>query len=160
MVRKLRSSIILTVGILLSGCYTYTPVPIAQTTPGEEVRIRISAERAAELQQILQREDRVLIGEVVINGPEDLLLEVPSAAVASAGSVSRLNQRLTFTHADIVEVEARKLDRLRTAGVAAVIAAAGTYLAIRAFAYEGNPDADGGKGGTDQILIPVFRLTW
>lgn len=161
MARHLSLMFLSAAAALMSSCYSYTSVPLESAPSGEEVRVRISSTRAEELQEVLLREDRVLEGTVVSADVGSLLLEVPAAVVAAAGQVDRLNQRVTLTGPEIVEVEVRHLNKLKTGAVAAAIVATGTYLAIQAFGGEGNEDDHGpGKGGTDKVLIPLLRWSW
>lgn len=137
--------------VALTGCYSYTLAPVESVSPGTGVRARVTPAEAARLARILGRENRVLSGEFV--GEEDggLLLQVGSVADPATG---RLFQRVTIPRAELVELEIRRLDRWKTAGVAGAVAAAVIYASLQAF---GDESEAGGRepGGVDAVGIPL-----
>lgn len=137
--------------LALGGCYTYSLVPAESAPEGARVRARVTATEAERLGAILLREDRVLEGRLISTGDE-LLLEVPSAVTTAGTSMRWLNQRIELSPSDIVELEIRRLDPWRTAGAAAVLAAAVGYAAVQAFEAVGESESEGEKGGTDNFI--------
>ncbi len=99
--------------LTLSGCFAYTPVALDSARPGEDVRVRISAEQAREIDALLLRETQVLDGRLLEVGPS-FLLEVPVASNLQGGAMQSLNQRIRLDRSGIVGVELRQLDRTRT----------------------------------------------
>lgn len=133
-----------------SGCYAYVPADPGEVPAGAAVRARITAPEAERLSEVLGRQDRVLDGRLLGQGPAGILLEVPSVAEAEGLPSTRLNQRITLSPAQVNEIEVRRLDRLRTAGLVAGGVVAAAALVSTAFGTEsGAPISGPGKGGGD-----------
>jgi hypothetical protein len=111
------------------GCYTYEPVRLGDVPVGADVRARVSSGEAERLREVIGREDRLIEGTVVEDGADELLLDVPVvSAVQRRGET--LNQRLSLPASEILEVELRRLDQLRTGSVLAVALGAGIALLV------------------------------
>jgi hypothetical protein len=150
MTSKLRFPLLLAL-LLLQGCYSYTVHPAESVVPGMEVRARISAAQAEEWREVLGREDRVLVGELVEATPDRFLLEVPGATAAQGTAMRRLNQRLSLPMREVIELEVRRLDRWRTAGIVALGVGVAGFLVAQAFGSDdGAPPTGPGKGGVDR----------
>jgi hypothetical protein len=133
-----------------TGCYSHIPTDLETVSPGTVIRARVSAAEAERLAPVLRRHDRVLGGTVVEHGPDGVLLDVASVVATEGLSPTRLNQRITLDQAQVHEVEIRRLDRLRTAGLVAGGIAAAVMLVSAAFGPESAPASSGdGKGGVD-----------
>src|SRR5882724_6213372 len=93
---------------LLAACYTYAPVQSSNLSPGTGVRARVSATAAERVAPLLGVSDaRVLSGTLIV--------EVPTLAQAAIGTSGQtLNQRISITPGDLLEIESRVLDRKRT----------------------------------------------
>jgi len=116
---------------LLSGCYTYTPLDVANAGPQANVRARLSAPAAARISPSLGNGDsRMLSGVVVDKAANALTLEVSSVPVGTATAQQGLFQRVTIAPTDIVELETRTLDKQRTGLlVGAAVVGAGVITA-------------------------------
>jgi len=102
---------------LFAACYTYAPIDPAAVAPGVDVRARISATAAERIAPLLGSETRVLTGKLIDNAAT-MIVEVPSVSQSNASGISEtLHQRVSITRADLVELETRKLDRLRTGAI-------------------------------------------
>ncbi len=112
---------------LTGACYTYAPIGTASVRPGMSVRAHISATASDRLAPLISTDSRVVTGTVIDAGAESMIVEVPIMVQAGVGSTfETIHQRVSLTPADLVELEARKLDRTRTGlivGAAAVVAA-------------------------------------
>jgi hypothetical protein len=103
---------------LFAACYTYAPIDPAAVAPGVDVRARISATAAERIAPLLGSETRVLSGKLIDNGAATMIVEVPSVSQSTASGINEtLHQRVSITRADLVELETRKLDRLRTGAI-------------------------------------------
>jgi hypothetical protein len=146
---------------LLAGCYSYTPIAPTAARPGSEVRARITGAASDRVAPILNSFDtRILIGNVVENTPEAVVLQVPLGAMPNvAASVVPLQARVPLLATDFVSFEQRKLDVRRTTLMAGAIAAgiaAGVSVALRA---GGGAEAGKGEEGPPPInRIPIWRL--
>ena len=141
---------------LVAGCYTYAPVQSSTLAPGTGVRARVSASAAERVAPLLGVSDaRVLTGTLIDNQSGTLIVEVPTLAQASIGTSGQtLNQRISITPGDLVEIESRKLDRQRTGIVVGAVAVVGISAAIAAL--KGGPGLDRPPGGTSSdSRIPV-----
>lgn len=150
-------SLLVTSILFTTGCYAHVPTELGTVSPGTMIRARISASEADRLGPVLRRHDRVLGGRVVEQGPDGVLLEVASVVATDGLSPTRLNQRITLHPAQVQEVEMRRLDRLRTAGLVAGGVAAAVMLVSAAFGPESAPSASGGgKGGVDYSIGKIL----
>lgn len=143
--------------VVIGGCYSYEPVRPERVAPGTAVRVRITSEEAARLSDVLPTGARVLDGEFVDRTGAGLTLTVPSAVIDQRRGVTRLHQRIDLPAGEVLGLERRRLDGLKTA--AAVGAGAVAVGLIAAFAF----DSDGGTKGApkpnpDDVRIPLIRL--
>jgi hypothetical protein len=142
---------------LVMACYTYARTEPAAIPAGTSVRARVSAAAAERLAALLGgTEARVITGTVIDNGPDTMIVEVPVVMRAEVGSSVRpLHQRVSISRSELLEIETRRLDRLRTgalAGSAAVIVGAVVIKAIG-----GDPGMEGPPGnGNGGEFRPPF----
>ena len=130
--------------LLLSspGCYSYRATTLAELSPGDEVRVRISPEEAERLAEALVSDDRLVVADVLEQNASTLLVETHAAPVIAPGS-RPLRQRVSIPVQEIREVEMRELDRVKTGLVGGVIAAATAWLLIEGLqGGSGQPDTD------------------
>jgi hypothetical protein len=111
---------------VLCACYRYTPIEPATVQRGTEVRARVSAALAEQFAPLLGTTDaRLLVGTVLSNESDTLLMEVPtSSRVAAAGGFQQLNQRLRIPRGALLELEERSFSQRRTTvviGAAALV---------------------------------------
>jgi hypothetical protein len=153
---RLMKRLVLFAPALIAGCYTYAPVQSSTLAPGTGVRARVSATAAERVAPLLGVSDaRVLTGTLIDNQSGTLIVEVPALAQAAIGTSGQtLNQRISITPGDLVEIESRKLDRQRTAllvGAAVIVGASATVAALK-----GGPGLDRPPGGSStDSRIPV-----
>jgi len=146
---------------LVAGCYTYAPVQSSTLAPGTGVRARVSATAAERVAPLLGVSDaRVLTGTLIDNQSGTLIVEVPTLASLTVGSSGQtLNQRISITPSDLVEIESRRLDRQRTGlviGAAVIVGASATVAALK-----GGPGLDrppGGSSTDSRIPIRVWSI--
>ena len=148
-----------TIGVipLAVACYTYAPIDPSAAIVGEGVRARITAPAAARLAPLLGAgETRVLTGKVVENGANELIIEVPAVVEVGVGSsMQSLYQRVSIARGDVIELEARKLDKFKTgAVVAAGVAVAGGVVVKAASGGRGKEPLPGGGSTDAKIPIP------
>ena len=139
---------------LFSGCFQYTATDVGSVSPGEDVRIRITAAQFDEMEEHIPGHDRVLEGEVIEAHGDSLLVEVPVTVTSDGLRVNSLKQRFSLPATGIVEVEGRTLDKRRTYTVSAAVA-----LVAGIFLYQQlNDDAATGPG-TPNPPPPEDRIT-
>jgi hypothetical protein len=146
----------LVLSVVASGCYAHVPVSPDEVVPGTDVRVRVSAAEADRLEAEAGITDRTFRGEVLENGPTNLLLQVPVPANERFGG--RLYNRVSVPPQQLLEVEVRELDRPKTllavgAGVAVL-----TSAIVVAFEAMDNDEADETEPGTPNRGILSFPL--
>jgi hypothetical protein len=103
---------------LLTGCFTYIPIEPGEVEPGVTVRARVSPSAGARIAPLLGATDaRKLDGTMIAHSSDTLIVEVPTVVVDTREFGKTPNQRVSIARGDLVELEVRKLDRVRTAGV-------------------------------------------
>lgn len=136
-----------------AGCFSYTSADPSTVPTGSAVRARITAAEAERLVSVLGREDRVLEGLLVGREPEGIRLEVASVVGTRGASVMRLKQGVTLPPTELNELEVRRLDGFRTAGLVAGAVVITAALISAAFAVEsGSPVSGPGKGGVEMSV--------
>lgn len=137
--------------LALQACYTHTVVQPGQVAPGSSVQARISAAEAERLGPALGAESRLLRGEVVDVETEGVMLEVGRRA----SSGQWLTQRVTIPRSELLEMEIRELDRVRTYGLIAGVVVLGGIAGYTQF--EGSSSGTGGpaRPGGEQVRIPI-----
>jgi hypothetical protein len=145
---------------LLAGCYEYRVIQPDNAAAGTGVRARVSAATSDRVSPLLGLSDaRLLTGTVVqTNADGSMIVEVPTAPQQGpGGTIQSFTQRVTLGKSDILELESRTLDPLRTGvlvtGVV-VIAGSAAFAALHGEPGHENPPAG---GGTD-IKIPILRF--
>jgi hypothetical protein len=142
---------------LLSGCYTYTPVPVDLVPAGQDVRLTVNRQGAGDLADELSLDGAapVLIGQVTGREASSLLLRVPfrSDATGGAGGVD-LAQMARVPLDQILGAELRQLSTGRTAGFVAGVAGAATLLLLKIIDATGSNPGDGG----DDPVLAIIRL--
>jgi hypothetical protein len=100
----------------------------------------------------------VVSGTVISNERDTMVVEVPTVARTDAVDIAeRLHQRVSIPRSDLVELESRKPDRLRTAAVAGTAAlVVGTVVAKTLTGGPGKEKLPG-TPGPDDALSPLFR---
>ena len=128
----------------LAACYIHAPIEPNAVRAHTNIRARVNAATAEELEPLIGIADaRLLSGVVISASPDTLIVEVPTSVRAEIGSsVLTLNQRVAIARASIVELETRRIDRLRTGlvvGSASLLAGALIYRAVRGDPGSGRP---------------------
>lgn len=150
-------SLLLASSPLLGGCYAHTPVAIGDLSPGDAVRVRVSAAEAERLEQEAQVTERVFRARVVESDASALLLRIPVPTSTRLGG--ELYNRISLTPEQLVEIELRELDGLRTAGVVAVAAvavSAAAFVAFEAISAGEGAGKEPGEPSQGVIRIPFF----
>lgn len=141
----------------VAACYSYAPIQPSEVSPGMGLRARVSASAGERIAPLLgSTQARLLDGTVIEAGRDTMILEVPTTVRAEIGpSVQTLRQRVSLARGDVLEMESRKLDNLRTRLLVGGIAAVVVSSAVRALRGEPGKDKLPGDGSTE-MLIPLF----
>jgi hypothetical protein len=146
--------------LFVAACYTHAPIEPNAVHPRTSIRARVNAATAEQLEPLLGVSNaRLLSGVVITNAPDTLIVEVPTGVRAEIGSsVQTLNQRVAIPRASILELESRRIDRLRTGllvGSASVLAGALIYRAVHGEPGSGRPP---GCCEPTEVLIPLLQI--
>ena len=143
---------------LLSGCFTYLPIEPGEVEPGVSVRARVSPAASARIAPLLGATDaRRLDGTVITQSGDTMIVEVPTVTTENREFGRAPNQRVSIPRSDLVELEVRRLDRVRTIGLVGGAAAILASALVKALQGDPGKEPLPGGGGTDNI---VFRLRW
>jgi hypothetical protein len=149
-----RSLEVLGLVALFSGaaCYSYRTIPIDDVRPELQVRLRVGPDAGTRIAEIVGYQTQDVEGKVVNVERGTMLLDVPGQTTVQGGAVERLYQRLDVPVSQVVEVEQRRLSRVKTFGFIAAAAVGAGGLAAWAFSALGSGSGEGTKGGTDHRL--------
>ena len=145
---------------LASGCYSYVPARLESVEPGQAVRVRLSPEAADRLESIRLTDLRIMDGVVVTEGNGELLVDTPVGRLDPLTGSRSFMQRVNVPVGEIVEIEFRERDNLKTgAAVGAAAVAAGIAITIALRGGGGRRDGDPGPGPVEDRRFPIgFRL--
>lgn len=150
---------LLTAGLFLAtGCYAYSPTRVESLVPGQGVRVHLTPMEAVRLEEIRRTDDRVMEG--TFQGTTGLVLSVstPVSRNDPMTGMRALTQTVEIPVAQVVEVEEKRLDRLRTGALVAGLTAGavlGIVIATRNIESGGPGDR---PTPPDQSRIPSFPI--
>lgn len=154
-------STVLSISMLLGGCYTMAPIQPEEVAPGEAVRARISRDGANRLSEVLGRTDPVLEGTVLENGSDGLLVDVVVATRQVGFRFEPMGQRVRVHLGEILEMERSQLDRWKTTGLVVAIGATVGVIGWNVFGGEsggGSNDPSGPDVSDAKILSIGIRI--
>lgn len=123
-----RAGLTLILLLIVSGCARWVPAQLGTVPPGTDVRLRLSEDGAAQLEEMTGARAAELTGELLQWEPEVLV----STALAPTGARvdPGLRRRLVVDPANVVGIDVREVDRTRTGFlVGGVVAVAGSAIA-------------------------------
>ena len=146
--------------VAAAGCYHYEVVPLAQLQPGMEVRTRLSGDAVERARRSPDTPPGILDGFVVRGqvarvGNDSLQLTVPMTVSDGGYRSSVLTQDIRLPNSDVVGVEVREIDKLKTGLLSAGAGIAAFFIVRQA---QGGGQALGkppGGGGPPENRIPV-----
>ena len=152
-----RAGPILALLLTVSGCARWVPAELGTVPAGADVRLRLSEDGAAQLEEITGARASEVTGELLQWEPEVLV----STALAPTGAHvdPSLRQRLVVDPANVVGIDVREVDRTRTGflvgGVVAVAGSAVVWAVVNIIrGSEGAPTTS----PTDGPQEPFVRL--
>ncbi len=151
---KRRIGILLITSLLVTaGCFHYLPTRLEETSPGMDVRVQVSPDQAALLNQQLGTRGELIRGRLVDQFDEALLIET-----RVLGSRTRMYQRVRIPLGEVVGVEARKLAPVKTGFLIGVLTVTTSAVIAMVFSQGTNRQDDPSDGIDNRIVIPLFRL--
>ena len=134
------------IGVLVSGCFTYTPVIGTSPVPGQRLAFTISDQGRAAVA------DQVGSGVIKVNGTlvsamnGDYVVAV-SDVVAISGTSRWAGERLSINKDHVAGISLRRFSKGRTfVAVGATVVAVGAFIVTRGLFGIGSPERDPGGG--------------
>lgn len=136
--------------VLMTGCYTFTPLADRDPARGTPVRARLAPPQEVELRDISVRSVVELDGEVVSVSPDEAVLS--AFWVITEAGFERPGQSATvyLDRSNIEQLHERRFDYWRTGGLLAA-GVAGAFFLFDAV-FEPGSGGEGGGGGGGQPL--------
>ena len=123
------------VAALSLGCYTYVPATMNVVPVGARVRALLSTEAEVALHDSLGLDLRTLSGTLVERQDSRLLFQVRTASGSSAFGSQPLYQRIAVHPQDVLRVDVRRVNGVRTGALAVAAAGAAAVAAIVVFGW-------------------------
>jgi hypothetical protein len=143
---KVQLAGLVVIGVLVSGCFTYTPVIGTQPVPGQRLALTISDQGRVALA------DRVSSGVVRIDGTlvsalnGEYVLSVTDVATIS-GSSHWSGERVSINKDHVTGIMQRRFSKGRTAmAVGATVVTIGAFIVTRGLFGIGTPEREPGGG--------------
>lgn len=155
----MRSSLVLLLAVTLtgSGCYKYIPSSAMEVTPGQAVRVRLSAAEAARYQDLRLADPRLLDGTVVDRTAGELVVEATVGANDPTRGTRALVQQVSVPLEGVLGVDLKELDKVKTG----LVVGGGGAVLLAAILAAGDALGGDDAGGTDvpeARRVPLFRF--
>jgi hypothetical protein len=129
----------------LAGCYAYRPATWQALPPGTEIRGLLSTEARVGLEERLHRRFDQIDGRLVERNGDSVLVDVRWLSTTDGRP---LYQRVVLSEQDVLRVDVKRLDKLRT--VALVAGLVTIAIASVATGFWSTGGDDGGGGGPNE----------
>ncbi len=145
--------------LVLQGCYTYTPIDVADLQPDMEVRAEITPAERDALADVLPGDDRSLDGTVISTNDTGVMLQVTAVTTQQGIRMESLDQRVEVDRAGLLEVQVKERDSARSAGLIALVTAGVIALVVIALDSGGAEDPGNiGPPPPQDAVIPLVRI--
>jgi hypothetical protein len=143
--------------VLLTGCYSYVPASLETVSPGDQVRVRISAVAADRLEPVRFTTAREMDGAIVRFDDDQLYFDAIIRTVDATGITAMFTQRLNLATTEVQDVQHRRLDVLKTGA-----AVSGGAFLLGGAAYAVSRGLLRGRTGEYEPIEmhSPFRLRW
>lgn len=153
-----RERILLFAGMMLAtGCYSYVPTRLESVQPGEAVRIHMSPEAAERLEPVRLTDLRLMDGILVEQNAGELFLDTTVGQLDRERGGRAFTQRVNVSLGEVVEVELRQKDNLKTYALLGGLGVAAS-IAIAASLQDGGGLQRGDGGGEVEDRRTPFVL--
>jgi hypothetical protein len=154
-----RASLIVLV-MLSAGCYRYVPARLGAVPEGTPVRLHVSPEGAGRVEPIIGSAAAELVG-VLERWSNEVVIAV--RVPVAAGVVDRgLENRIVLAPTEIVAIDVRERDRVRTAaltvGGVALVGGAAVAALTGVFGGSSNNDPPVEEDARVPVSIPFIRI--
>ena len=161
-----RSSLVVVLVLCASGCHTFQPTSIADLTPGEDVRARVTGAFADSLSTILSGDTRIVEGSYVESNGSTAYIDVPVSSGYQGMRLQTLNQRVEVPMDAFVELERKQLSKVRTGITLGAVVAIGAGIVIAELSGDTGGGVRPGEGGPVDAVVStpsvslVSVLSW
>ena len=140
-----------------SGCFSYTMIPLELAPEGQDVRVLVTREGAAELAEVTEVEGQVpsVNGTIISKEDREILLRVPVAQRRDGFHLASLDQTIRVPTGEILQVERRDFDTGRTLLLGAGAAAGAAFIIISIMEAFGGDTAPGEGPSPEETRIPA-----
>ena len=148
----------LAVATLMSpGCYVYSPASPDLTPPGEEIRITVTRDGAAELAQVTEQMEMVPVirGRLVERDAQSLMVRVP-VRPSGEGLRPDIGQVVRVPIGSVLGMEQRDFSLGRTA--AFVAGSAGAAALVVFTIIEASGGTKGRTGDGTELFVPLLSF--
>lgn len=142
---------------LLAGCYRYLPVRPDEVPVGTSVRAHLSDAAASRMEAALPIANRSIEGKVLQRGANELFLSV-SVRDRQTLTDRALLQRVSIPQTEIVALELKEIDQVKTGALVAGVGAGVTALLIKALSGRTENTSRPDGGGPQEIVVPLFTI--
>jgi hypothetical protein len=148
-----RTILVILVGMIVSGCHTFQPTSIAELTPGQDIRVRVSGAFSDSLSSIVPGDSRSMEGAFVESTETSVFMDVPVTSEYEGMRLQTLSQRIEIPAGELLDIEWKQLSGSRT-GIAV-----GTVVALASAIVIGQLSGDKGGGSPPGVPGPVDYMT-
>lgn len=137
---------LMVVGVLVSGCFTYTPMIGATPVPGQRLALTISDQgRATVANQVGSGVIRV--NGTLVSAMNGEYVVAVSDVVSISGTSRWAGERLSISKDHVAGISQRRFSKGRTfVAVGATVIAVGAFIATRGLFGIGSPEPEPGGG--------------
>lgn len=149
--------LLMSVGVLLSGCFSYVPSSVEVAPIGQDVRLLVSRAGARELSQVpgIDEEVPTLRGTILEREGESLLLRVPVGHRQDGFHRVSLDQAIQVPVAAILRLERRQLDVAKTSGLVGAALVGSAFVIFSIMDALAGDDGSGDPAQPEEALIPL-----
>jgi hypothetical protein len=160
--RVVRSSVAIVLSaICSSGCYQYTPTDLTATPPGQQIRVQVTREGAAEMAEVFPIDARFSELTGTLTGVEggDALIQIPVAQRQEGFHTVNLKQTIRVPILHVFTAEVKRLDRIATGFLIGGTAATGVGIVlgiVKAFSSTGGTEDP--PDSVDRRRLRIFKI--
>lgn len=143
--------------ILLTGCFTLSPVRFDGDVDPGRVRIHLTDAGATHVSTVLGERTAVVDADLLRSTPSEFVVLVPSTGHGSFGS-EVLYQELRIPKQELEGMQRRTLNRTRTALVIGGVGAVAGLLLYQSFSGKTGGSIPGTNPGPSESRIPILQF--
>lgn len=144
---------------LLAGCYSYSRVPVDSAPLGEDVRLVVTRDGAMDFLNVYETQEAAptFVGNLEGRESGSLLVRVPVPGDPTSGPSSlQIQQMVRVPMTEVLSLERRTLDPVKTGAVIAGATALGTIIILQILDVGRNDKLP--EGEDPDFSIGLFRV--